>query len=284
MKNLIPYNKNCFKIHTEAVENKNKGESKERLKSIENNVDSSYTSFEEKFSSNKLNEISHDTFYDVFKDDLKSLYRFQSSVIKSLRNDLRKLQVRTIINTCQNCTIDSVNSLDHILPKEKFPEYIVNPKNLFPCCTTCNSYKNDSTGDEDENKFLNLYLDTLPKSQYLFVDVYLDSDNEIDFSYYLRNPEEQIESALFKLIENHFETLHLLERMRFKSIEYISEIENKILTFSKDLTLEQITENIRETVEKDKLAYGFNYWKCILELSLIESQPFLERIKKNASW
>lgn len=277
MKNLIPYNEDCYPIHEKAVNKKNSGEIKERLLVLNPEIKKSYVSFEEKFTNNNLGNLLPDKTFDEHKEDLLTLYKYKSSVIRELRSDIRKLQIKTIINTCQNCTVDSVNSMDHILPKSIYPQYVVNPKNLFPCCTTCNSYKLDSVEKKEKGKFLNLYLDELPDEQYLFLDIFLDDDNEINFKFYLSNV-NSINEELFDIIKYHYENLHLFERMRLKSIEHVSEFENRISTFRKRLTINEIREDITEAIQEDLKVYGYNHWKCILEKSLLNSSLFIDRI------
>lgn len=282
MKNLVPYKDDCFAVHKLAVNKKHAGELKNRLLLLNTEVEKEYKVFMEKFNVNKLESLVQNATLFLSKDDLLTLYNYQSSVMNSFRETLRKLQIKTIITTCQNCTIDTANSLDHILPKAKYPEFIVNPKNLLPCCSTCNSFKLDSIGNDkgDEQKFLNLYLDELPTEQYLFVDVFLDTDNEIDFKFHLKNMDNQINSETFALLNSHYSKLKLFERMKLKSIEYISELENKIISFSKRLSVEDIIVELIESANKDKLAYGNNHWKCIVEISLLRSRCFIEKVMK----
>ncbi|GAL83615.1 hypothetical protein MYP_842 [Sporocytophaga myxococcoides] len=279
MKNLKPYKEECFEIHKKAVNKKHTGELKSRLELLNPLVENEYKSFDERFSQKELHKlVSNATLYAA-KEDLTTLYSYQSSVIKSVRESIRKLQVKTIISTCQNCTIDSANSFDHVLPKSKFPEFIVNPKNLFPCCTTCNSHKLNAISEDGNDVFLNLYLDELPIIQYLFVDVFLDKYSELNFRYYLSNTDNKINSDFFNVINNHYTKLHLFERMRLKSIEYISELETKILTFRHRLSLDTIINDITNATNHDKEAYGHNYWRCILEIALINSPLFIDKYK-----
>jgi hypothetical protein len=279
MKNLKPYQDNCFEIHKEAVNKKQKSDLKNRLIQLNPEIEVEYKKFLEKFSSNKLESLFPNKSLAASKDDLLTLYRYQSSVIISVREKIRKLQIRTIVSTCQNCTIDSVNTLDHLLPKSNFPEFIVNPKNLFPCCTTCNDYKLDSFNKGNIQKFLNLYLDDLPNQQYLFVEVFLDNNHELDFRYYIDNIENKIEPELFAVIKSHYSNLHLFERMKLKSIEYISELENRIITFKKRLSHEVVLSDLIKAANDDKEAYGYNHWKCILEISLLNSEVFMRSLK-----
>jgi hypothetical protein len=282
MKNLIPYRDDCFAVHKLAVDKKHPSELKSRLLLLNGEVEKEYKVFKEKFEINKLNVLVPNSTLLLSKDDLFTLYNYQNSVMKAFRETLRKLQIRTVITTCQNCTIDTANTFDHILPKAKYPEFVVNPINLLPCCSICNSYKLDSFGNNTttKQKFLNLYLDELPTLQYLFVDVFLDPSNDIDFKFELRNVDNQIDAETFELLSSHYFNLRLFERMKFKSIEYISEMENRIFSFSKRLSIEDIIFDLIESANSDKMAYGNNHWKCVLEIALLESTDFIEKVKK----
>jgi len=279
MKNLTPYDQDCFDVHREAVRSKNRGELKNRLENLHSPVEIEYKIFDSKFGSNNISQLIPNHILAESKDDLLTLYRYQSQVIIGIREKIRSLQINTIITTCQNCTIDTANTLDHILPKSIFPEFVVNPKNLFPCCSPCNSYKLDSIDKESNQKFLNLYLDELPKQQYLFLDISFDMENKIDFSFYLQNIKNDIPKELFSTIENHYFKLHLFERMKLKSIEHISELENKITSFQENLDLELIVDILINAANKEKEAYGYNHWKCILEISLLRNSLFINRFR-----
>jgi len=279
MKNLVSYPHNSIDVHLTAVGRKKSSDSKRKLISIESNVRTDYTEYDLHFHENKLENIPVKPFYQSFKSDLQSLYDYQNSTIKEVKGHIEKLQVRTIQNTCQNCTINSANTLDHILPQGDFPEYIVNPKNLFPCCSQCNSYKNKYLENNGIKLFLNLYLDSLPEKQYLFVRFDFDENDEIDFNYRLENY-FGIDDKIFALIESHYEKLHLLERMRLRANEVYSEIENSILSGLNKLSLETIFEEIKENISNDQKAYGFNHWKCVLKLALINDLRYSEYIEE----
>lgn len=279
MKNLKPYKGECFKIHEKAVNKKHKGALKDRLQSLNEAVKKEFDNYDNKFKTNEINLLIPNEILNPSKEDLLTLYDYQSGTITSLRENIKDLQIKTITNTCQNCTIDSAKTLDHILPKSIFPEFIVNPINLFPCCTTCNSYKLTTVENGGGKFYLNLYLDELPAEQYLFVEVFIDQHDEINFLFFLENIDDKIDPKLFSVIENHYTNLHLFERMASKSIEYISEFENEILKFRQLLPLETIIEVYIKTANENKKAYGFNHWKCILEISLLNSPLFMDNFR-----
>lgn len=279
MKNLIPYNGDYFEVHKKAVESKNESDLKERLKKLYPVIETDFAKYSKEFENNNLSSIRVNSILIHSRDDLFSLYEYKSKVIRELRKGIRKLQIKTIISTCQNCTLNSINTLDHILPKSKFPEFVVNPINLFPCCSSCNSYKNSESDNGIGQRFLNLYLDRLPEEQYLFLDVFKDSKDELDFNFRLENVGGKISSSLFSIINSHYEKLRLFDGFKLKSIEYLSELRSKISSFKTELPIETIVRVLEDSIKKDKLAYGFNHWKCILELSLIKSEIFLETVE-----
>lgn len=159
MKNLIAYKDDCFEVHRRAVNAKHNGEVKNRLLQLNPIIEGEYSKYAENFKNNTLNYIVPNDEANKAKSDLGSIYNYQSLTIRNLRENIMSLQVSTVITTCQNCTLNDFNTLDHILPQSEFPAFVVNPQNLFPCCSECNSKKSNII-EQDNKRFLNLYLDT----------------------------------------------------------------------------------------------------------------------------
>ncbi|WP_312765772.1 hypothetical protein [Epilithonimonas sp.] len=273
MKNLINFNEDCFEVYKEAVRKKRDLDKKALLIGLENRIESQFTLYAQKFNARKIYEVTSLGFNSVEKDALIDLYKYKSAVVRNLKNKILDKQIVTINATCQYCTLNSVASLDHFIPKEDFPEYSVNALNLFPCCTECNSKKNKLCFDGEESLFLNLYLDELPNKKYLKAD--FDFNNDIPMvTFTLCNP-EIIEISIFKTISNHYERLNLLERMREKSNEIITEIINSLKTYHKiNSNIESLKNFIEDEENENKEAYGYNYWKSVLRLSLIQYEEF----------
>lgn len=271
MKNLKPFNGDTRKEYKDAVGRKPKNSnSRKRLDLIESDINTAYDCYQENFERNSLHAVTDKIWTHEIKDDLLSLYGYQKKVIRNIKSNITNQQIITIQTTCQNCTIDSVNTMDHILPKEKFPEYAVNGYNLFPCCSRCNGYKSENN---EHSAFLNLFLDELPATQYLFVKVYWDIDS-VNFDFYISNKEGIIPNELYTKIENHYTNLHLFQRMKNASQTYLSDFifsnRSYYMKYGKDAVIEAVIDKIKE----NRNAYGFNYWKCSLEQALIESIEF----------
>lgn len=236
--------------------------------------------YDEAHHTNTLTEIIADPKFKntIIKEDLLKLYSYKTKAFIKLKNKLTELPNNRSFDTCQYCGINSINTLDHILPKTNFPEYVVHPLNLFPACSECNSSKLskwlDTTGTSE---FLNLYTDILPQVQFLFVDLAFKG-NSIETNFYLDNP-FGIEGNLYSVICNHFANLKLLERFKKKSNEIISEFENTIVSNLTTNNLEQLLNYARNRIPSERARIGYNHYKNILELELCNGAAFKEYLQ-----
>lgn len=279
MKALKFYKTKGFEVHEDAVNRKHEGDIKRRLISINQMIYLEYENFNDKFESNTLHHLKPNISFNDYNNNLQTLYKYTSYPIQKLRKAIQASNPDTISSTCQNCTVDTLNSMDHILPKSKYPEFIVHPRNLIPSCTTCNSIKNNLIAEGDYQPLLNLYIDILPKEQYLFAIISLDEYEELDFIFELRNENCNINEHLFSVLENHFTKLKLLYRMKLKAIELLTAFKNEMKNFSKAFPFDEVIKIQMLSVEENLEAYGDNHWQYILQKSLLESPLFKVHIE-----
>jgi hypothetical protein len=207
------------------------------------------------------------------KADLLGLYGYRNKVLQELKRTVTTREVHRLISTCQNCTIGEINSFDHAVPKEEFPEFSVHPRNLFPSCSICNGHKSDVWRTGDRRLFLNLYLDRLPSIQYLFVDVTV-RPTDIDTTFRVENP-GGIDADLFQRIAYHYEKLRLCVRFGENNDKVITPLKNALASSLNHLSLDESVALAQDTARRNRRSFGFNYWKSILELVLLDSDEFL---------
>lgn len=279
MKNISYYTDNSFEFHKKVLESKyNTSDDptyKMRVESMDEAIENQFLIYDENFSHNTLENIENYRHTEEEKSDLIKLYSYKNSVIKKLKNKITTSEANRIINTCPYCTLNEINTFDHYLPKEEFPEFVVNPKNLFPCCSVCNGYKNRIWVNDEKRLFLNLYLDLLPIEQYLFVNLII-TDDLVTATFYIRN-NGNITGKVFKIIETHYNRLHLLNRFSENINETITSLEITINSFKTKLPLGDIKNSIIERCNQGKIAFGHNYWKSILELELVNNDEYMNR-------
>lgn len=280
MKNLNYYTEDPFDFHTDVIGAKKNADLRQRLRALSNNIQLLFRNYTIHFRLNTLETVTTHGYRNQNRDDLLNLYSYRNSRIAKLKTELTTNEFGRIINTCQYCTINETNSMDHILPKEDYSEFVVNPLNLFPCCTQCNSAKgNIVTCAEGHRAFLNLYLDELPEEQYLFVN--FNIENEIlQLEFYLENT-NGIDVDLFNIINEHYTRLDLCNRFALNSNEVITNIQSSITNLANTPPIEEISAYLENTAESKKNAFGYNFWKAIVENSLSQQNDIIEYLLDN---
>jgi len=281
MKNLPSSTKICIDFHRAVVDSKRNTTAdptyKNRLLALDGNIAAQYQLYEAAFAANNLINSIPQAYTPDQRTDLLKLYSYKAKLIKELKTEITTTAAGRVISTCQNCTINSVNSLDHQLPKEEFHEFVVNPKNLLPSCSECNSYKGDDWRHQGRRLFLNLYLDLLPDERYLFTNIHF-AHNTFEVEFYLQN-RYGIDGTLYELLESHYSRLHLCRRFSENLDKVITPFVNTIKPHLKILPLPDIIDNALETERLNRLAFGSNFWESILKIDLLANQDFLTYVQ-----
>lgn len=266
MHNITPYSENAFALYKEAVDRKDDGESKNRLVAAEKTVEALYKEFDEHFPDNSLRLIPSDRIKKPLRDDLFDMYSFEAAIVKKVKKWLQEHNSVTVYGVCQHCGIVPFDTMDHILPHQRYAEYSVHARNLIPCCTDCNRRKN-------EREILNLYVDVLPDVEYLFMDVKANGDT-IDLSFRLDNSQGFVQPDLFRRIAAHYAKLELFDRMKTiattKISGFLTQIKRTYVKYGK----QEVIDEINEDVEDLRQAYGYNYWEVAFQKGLVNSLVF----------
>ena len=266
MHNITPYSENAFALYKEAVDRKDDGESKNRLVAVEKTVEALYKEFDEHFPDNSLRLIPSDRIKKPLRDDLFDMYSYEAAIVKKVKKWLQQHNSVTVYGVCQHCGIVPFDTMDHILPHQRYAEYSVHARNLIPCCTDCNRRKN-------EREILNLYVDVLPDVEYLFMDVKANGDT-IDLSFRLDNSQGFVQPDLFRKIAAHYAKLELFDRMKTIATTRISGFLTQIKRSYVKYGKQEVIDEINEDVEDLRQAYGYNYWEVAFQKGLVNSPVF----------
>lgn len=281
MISMKPYDlKDSFEVYKEAVERKDEGPVKTELKGIEQQMDDCYKNYHRHFGLNEIEFIPQSKVGVDHRNALLSLYGSQTKLIKNFRKRFFEINPQTYNDLCPYCVISESNTTEHILPKEKYPEYAVDVLNLIPGCSKCNSLKGENVLNENGARFIiNFYTDRLPNVQFLFVDIFVNGE-DLGFEYRLENVNNEIDAGLFSLIERHYTKLHLLKRYKEKAIQTIAEIKNDYLGegIEDEQDYDLFAAKRRNKCELDVPFYGINHWKIVLVKAASESHVFKEYV------
>lgn len=222
----------------------------------------------------------HLTMSGTKADALRGLYSYRAKKFKELKTKLTTTPQGRISNICPYCQLDTVGTLDHILPKQPFPEYSSMPWNLIPCCSTCNSKKDDNWLDAGNKRcFINYYIDDIPPIQYLFADVSAVNGNVV-INYDLRFP-AGYPPSLKARIESHYNKLDLLKRYFENSDDVIEELSETIRNYAPGVSDAEIIRSINDTCNDKQVRMGVNYWKAVLEKACVNTNAIFALLKQS---
>jgi hypothetical protein len=72
---------------------------------------------------------------------------------------------------CPLCGVRTVSTLDHYLPKARYPAYAVNPLNLVAACQDCNKAKLNKIPATSSEETLHPYFDNIDNERWLMAEV-----------------------------------------------------------------------------------------------------------------
>lgn len=141
-------------------------------------ITDSFSEYEEAYEKNyeNLSDLSVDTknIPNGVLEDIKEYYcnYYVGKPLYSIRLEMEK-NVKMRCPICDCPFAYSQVTLDHILPKSKFPLYAITPINLVPTCHNCNMRKGKSV----PSKVLHPYFHGFMTFEYLTISIKVNEEN-----------------------------------------------------------------------------------------------------------
>ncbi|QUI62693.1 hypothetical protein GSF04_09320 [Pseudoalteromonas sp. A22] len=164
----------------------------------------------------------------VTKAELKGLYTFHLvPATKPARQYYDYLMMRAPLRICPFCGFGQVDTLDHYLPKAKFPLLSIHPNNLVPSCTPCNKGKSAGIAASKNEQSLHPYFDQghFINDQWLFAEVIETSPATV--RYYAHPPNTWSADDKAR-ITNHFNDFKLAQRFCVQAGEELSNLRGEL--------------------------------------------------------
>lgn len=153
----------------------------QRINAINPQLNNAVQSFDIKVATADLFQIQNfqggdgDTVAgNVTKKELKGLYTYHMvPENKPARSYYDQLMLLAPLRICPFCGFGHVTTLDHYLPKAKFPLLSILPKNLVPSCADCNKGKRVRIAITKQEQCLHPYYDQghFVTEQWLYAEV-----------------------------------------------------------------------------------------------------------------
>ncbi|WP_340002074.1 HNH endonuclease [Oceanobacillus sp. FSL K6-0127] len=281
MKKLTPPAIDSDKIYKDITRKSRSRDKKERLTRLEQHVLERYVEYDSK--KNSLENITKSEIAtQEDKDALLSCYSrnkdgyLEGEVVATIIS-IQSIQHK---QKCPYCGLDKPRTIDHYIPKGKYPEFSFFPSNLIPCCGYCNSKKGETWLESGKRVFLNLYFDNIPEDdQFLFPVIEFDDKDTAPTISFTLERNENINDEMFTLINSHYLKLNLLNEYSESVEEELSNIVDQIQN-NPDVTIEEHKENLSRVYRTNVKKYGLNHWKSVFIRGLMQSDLFFENAKQ----
>ena len=200
------------------------------------------------------------------KDDMVWLYD-NKFVADGGRKYYDKIKSIPKYSKCPFCGVGIVSTLDHYLPKTKYPTYAVTPVNLIACCADCNKKKKTEISETRENEFIHPYYDDFDDEVWLKV--------KIIFSFYAEKPNTW-ETQKYERAKNHLKKLQLNKLYVAHCGEEFSEYGYTAKKLYEMGGEELVKEDLLCRIEERRRVTK-NNWRAALYEGLLESQDFFNK-------
>lgn len=263
-----------------CVESIERVELRDRLCKLTTDLINAGSDYMIKAGRSELNEIikfegkdDDEVLKGVTKKELKSLYTdYMVPSYKPARAFYDTIKLSAELGICPFCGFGHVNTLDHFLPKSKFPLISILPINLVPCCADCNKGKTTRVAVRAEELSLHPYFNDRKciSEQWIFATVEHSFPAVIK---YFVNPPVHWDSVLAERVENHFNDFHLKSRF---AVQAGNELASLIHELKIDYDISG-SAGVKASLEKKAIASGMqerNSWKTAMYLALSQDEWF----------
>ncbi|KAE9651046.1 hypothetical protein EJD88_20360 [Pseudomonas sp. PB105] len=226
----------------------------------------------------KRNEIAVQTLTKLECYKLYEQY-FRGST-KSARRHYDSLLLSIPTQLCPYCGFGHIYTIDHYLPKAKYPQFSVTIPNLIPACRDCNEgCKNALYSVTEGEQPLHPYYDggQFIKEQWLFAKVVETSPATVQF--YVSCPHHWSDSAKTRT-RHHFKSFSLKSRFAVEAGKELSGLSPSLARYHANDTPKKIRDRLHETLDVE-IENHMNSWKTALYDALIKSNWYCNGGFKN---
>lgn len=212
---------------------------------------------------------------NVTKKELKDVYSTHMVPrAKPARKIYDSLLVRAPLGICPFCGFGHASTLDHYLPKSKYPQLSVLPQNLVPSCKDCNSGKLADVATTEEQQSLHPYFDHAQyiSEQWLFANVVQSSPVTIRFYVQAPNHWDDISKSR---VQTHFNDFKLDARYAIEASNQLACLRNT-LAICREVSGTSAVKQHLSIEAQSHFQQHKNWWKTAIFQSLASSDWYCD--------
>jgi 5-methylcytosine-specific restriction endonuclease McrA len=278
MRALVLPNLDTKVVYQKCINSIRNEDLRKRLNLITPNILVAAGDYEQKAKAKQLYSIPPNTCKNdeialdgVTKKELKDVYSSQMvDRTKAAREIYDLLLSQAPSGRCPFCGLGYASTLDHYLPKTKYPQLSVLPLNLVPSCKDCNTGKSTAIATTAEEQSLHPYFDhqNFIDDQWLYAEVRQTKPATIYF--FVKAPDNWDHIPKIR-VQSHFNAFNLALRYSLEAANEMVSLRDTLVSYSKLLGSNGSKINL-EIEAKSCANQHINYWKTAMLQALASSE------------
>lgn len=246
---------------------------RQRLTSVTNLVTTAANDFDNAAFSTSLHALllASNTVGKVTKEEMIGVYTGRMAAKGMPGRPLyEKLVTTPVHGKCPLCGIGQVTTLDHHLPKSRYPILVVTPTNLVPSCTWCQTSKKEAFPKTAEEETLHPYYDNLESSTWLKATVVEGEPASFIFDV---DPPSEWPTTTVSRVRHHMAIFKLARLYTSNAGSQLASIRSRLT----DLYNSCGIEGVKSYLSDDARSYGkvsFNSWQSAMYRAAASSNWF----------
>ncbi|RNI30442.1 HNH endonuclease signature motif containing protein [Rufibacter latericius] len=215
----------------------------------------------EEVISSRVNKAKIISYYEYRILNKPNGREFYDEIILSAPHDI-----------CPYCSIRTVKTVDHFLPKSEYPSYSITPTNLVPSCRDCNTDKKISFPTNKKDQTFHPYFDKVDNISWISAE--LQKTEPLSFLYKVIKP-EWWDDTIYDRACCHFEGYNINQLFSNEADRELRGMQHQFKKLhSKDKNL--LKAHLLETYDSCLNGLGILDWKTLMYQELSTNEWFLD--------
>jgi 5-methylcytosine-specific restriction endonuclease McrA len=262
-------------VFLECISNMRNEQDKSKLASCKNVIAEAARHFEAKVEANQAHTIGRtDNIAGIVtKEDMSKVYNDKMAKKSAPGRKYYDKYIAAPKNgICPLCGHRVASTLDHYLPKKKYPIFAVTPLNLVPACKDCNTGKSEFDFTKSEEETIHPYFDDIENEPWLYAKIIEDEDPVL--VYEVRKPDAWT-SIMYERVQNHFKLFKLNALYSAHAAEQLRNNRKLLVKMYNTTGSVGVTEFLGEYYDSSRSVH-LNSWQTAMYRVLYESRWFCE--------
>lgn len=283
MRAMIAPNEDPQEVYQTCVNSITDGDLRIRLNALKNVIGVAASDYHQRATARQLytlppNDCGNEDIAlgTVTKKELTTVYSTHMvGRAKPARAIYDSLLSRAPLGRCPFCGMGHASTLDHYLPKTKYPQLSVVPLNLVPSCKDCNTGKSIAVSSTAGDQSLHPYYDhqSFVDEQWLYAEVMHTAPAAIRF--YVQAPTHWDDISKAR-VQSHFRDFKLAARYSVEASNQIACLRDTLSRYRELLGAEGVRQHLMIEAQANYRQHS-NSWQTAMFQALAISDWYCDR-------